>query len=295
MLCGLENQESILTISEENAYIPHRFVQRILSHVLLVSLDSKRKYRHPLILAIQGVPGSGKSYQARYTLTHNGLKAVTIDSSSLAGSLEGDSIKLLKDVYCRLGATNELGAIIIDDFDISIGAQKQNYERTSNSDILNAFLMHLCDNPSAVNGLNLHPVPIILTGNNFTTLYEPLRRHGRTRIFDWEPTVEERTAVVNNILKELSLPNSTVEKLLELYPNKGIAFFHHIKTNLLDDLTIPLLEAAKRANFDRMVFAVSALHKLQGLLQEVSDERIFAAAQEADTNPKDYLSHEHPK
>lgn len=287
-----EIQDSTLTISEGSVYIPHRFARRVLSHTLLVNLDLSRRYCYPLILAIQGSPGSGKSFQARYTLEYHGFKTITIDSSSLSGSLEGDSIKILRDVYYKLGISNTLSAIIIDDFDISIGAQKPNYERTSNSDILNGFLMHLCDNPVLIDDLKVHPVPIILTGNNLTTLYAPLRRHGRTRIFDWIPSEAERSEIVKHILKDLQVPVSVVNQLLRDYPDKNISFFQQIKSELLEELTIPLLEASRSVKQDRKAFSVTAFNKIQEALITTNEDRVIAMAKQIDVDAKDFLANE---
>lgn len=71
------------------------------------------------------------------------IKYRLLDSAVLSGELEGDSIKPLKRDYRFLGSLPTVSALIIDDFDMSIASHKANYERTSNSDILNTFLMHL--------------------------------------------------------------------------------------------------------------------------------------------------------
>ena len=118
--------ERDLTISDGTVYVPDRFVKAVLSHVLLVNIDVGHNYRFPLILAIQGPPGTGKSFQAQYTLEYYKIKTVVLDSSTLASRYEGESITALQETYCKLGVRKLVSAIIIDDFDMSIGAQKKN-------------------------------------------------------------------------------------------------------------------------------------------------------------------------
>jgi len=48
--------------------------------------------------------------------------------------------------------------------------------------------------------LSLHRV--IVTGNDFSTLYAPLIRDGRMEKFYWEPTREDRIGVVSGIFEE---------------------------------------------------------------------------------------------
>jgi hypothetical protein len=65
-------------------------------------------------------------------------------------------------------------------------------------------LMHLVDYPNSVEGKETLRIPIIITGNDFTRLYEPLVRAGRMTAFEWIPTRDERAEIVGAIFPELS-------------------------------------------------------------------------------------------
>jgi hypothetical protein len=87
-------------------------------------------------------------------------------------------------------------------------------------------------------------VPIIITGNDFTKLYEPLVRAGRMTSFEWIPTPDERVEIVWSIFPELSqakceqLIRELHEKIEGELPNNmkvlPIAFFSHLRATLLD-------------------------------------------------------------
>lgn len=63
---------------------------------------------------------------------------------------------------------------------------------TVNNQIVVGTLMNLCDNPTRVsvgqdwrqNDIT-HRIPIIVTGNDFSTMYAPLIRDGRMEKFYW--------------------------------------------------------------------------------------------------------------
>lgn len=63
---------------------------------------------------------------------------------------------------------------------------------TVNNQIVVGTLMNICDNPNQVSvydqwreGDFINRVPIIVTGNDFSTLYAPLVRDGRMEKFYW--------------------------------------------------------------------------------------------------------------
>jgi hypothetical protein len=54
-------------------------------------------------------------------------------------------------------------------------------------------------------------VPIIATGNDFSTLYAPLIRDGRMDKFYWAPTFEDRVGVACGIFKTDGVEQNDVE------------------------------------------------------------------------------------
>lgn len=74
---------------------------------------------------------------------------------------------------------------------------------TVNNQIVIGTLMNICDDPNRVSiGANwresdyIKRVPIIVTGNDFATLYAPLIRDGRMEKFYWQPQRDDVVAIV---------------------------------------------------------------------------------------------------
>ena len=71
-----------------------------------------------------------------------------------------------------------------------------------------------------------------MTGNDFTKLYEPLRRPGRMRLFAWEPTLRERMGVVCSIFPERQ-PTMT-EVLATRFQYLPLSFYADLRSVLID-------------------------------------------------------------
>ena len=154
--------------------------------------------------------------------------------------------------------------------------------------------MHLCDNPQQVGNDVVRPVPIILTGNNFTTIYKPLRRHGRMRLFKWIPGEEERPKIVAQILSDLSPQPKTVSKLLTEYPDKSIDFFHQVKTELLHELLPGLIPILQRVSDNRETLYQEGLELIKDHFNSVEnselESKLLKAAKRIDVCIEDYLT-----
>ena len=78
---------------------------------------------------------------------------------------------------------------------------------TVNNQMVNATLMNIADNPTNVQLPGVYKeetiprVPIVCTGNDFSTLYAPLIRDGRMEKFYWAPTREDRIGVCTGIIQ----------------------------------------------------------------------------------------------
>merc|ERR1712087_820095 len=89
---------------------------------------------------------------------------------------------------------------------------------TVNNQMVNATLMNIADNPTNVqlpgtyNNEEIPRVPIICTGNDFSTLYAPLIRDGRMEKFYWNPTRGTASE---------SAPESSRMTTLERSPSRG--------------------------------------------------------------------------
>ena len=65
-------------------------------------------------------------------------------------------------------------------------------------------------------------VPIIVTGNDFSTLYAPLIRDGRMEKFYWAPTREDRIGVAKGIFRLDGIKDEEVVKLVDTFPGQSI-------------------------------------------------------------------------
>lgn len=99
---------------------------------------------------------------------------------------------------------------------------------TVNNQMVNATLMNIADNPTNVqlpgmyNKQDNPRVPIIVTGNDFSTLYAPLIRDGRMEKFYWAPTREDRIGVCKGIFRADNVPEPEIMQLVDTFPGQSI-------------------------------------------------------------------------
>jgi hypothetical protein len=77
-----------------------------------------------------------------------------------------------------------------------------------NNQMVSGTLMNLADNPNRVSVYqawrdqdHIQRVPIIVTGNDFSTLFAPLIRDGRMSKFFWEPDREDLMSILFQMYK----------------------------------------------------------------------------------------------
>lgn len=203
--------------------IPIRYQNSINVHLLGNMLNIKE---YPLILAITGSPGMGKSFQLREHLKQLDFKVFSVSSADLEDERAGVPAKLLKSKYveasCNISENNPT-VMVIDDIDTTVGEWEQNTGTVNHQGIL-AFLMHIADDPCYIEGMGkVNRVPIFFTGNNFDLLYKPLIRHGRTLRFDWEPTMSEKIEMICSCNPLISA--DIAKSLISAYPDQPISFF----------------------------------------------------------------------
>ncbi|MEV4547140.1 AAA family ATPase [Nonomuraea wenchangensis] len=210
-----------------NDLIPDRFARRVLTHALAATAVEG----YPLILAIQGPSGDGKSYQLAKCLKAAEFYPLTLSGAALSGSHEGDSSKALHSLYERAqaihAANDEWPAIVLEDFDLSPAGVKENTKYTVNSQLLTGLLMNLSERITSANIGTNKRFPIFLTGNDFTVLHKPLMRPGRMDIFTWIPSADEQALMILSAL-HLHTPNinrETAAKLQAEFPDLPIAAF----------------------------------------------------------------------
>lgn len=238
------------------AYICERF-NRVIALHMLKNMLVKAEAQVPLLLGIHGPSGEGKTFQCENALRNMGVKRFLISGGQLDNSMNGDSAHIVRSTYIRAseslrGGECSLAVVLINDIDTGLGRSGDNVQYTANQLIIFGELMHLVDYPNSVEGKDTQRVPIIITGNDFTKLYEPLVRAGRMSAFEWIPSLDERVDLVGAIFPELTVEEirrlilELTEKLhKELLPGQSaipIAFYAHLRSNLLDEDLWELVE-----------------------------------------------------
>ena len=96
---------------------------------------------------------------------------------------------------------------------------------TVNNQIVMGTLMNLADHPTRCSvgeswreDKTLRRVPIIITGNDLSTLYAPLLRDGRMTKFLWEPKRADLLEMMYTLYRDDGLSLADVEQLLDAFP-----------------------------------------------------------------------------
>ena len=209
-------------------FVPLRFQEYVLRHALAAELLAG----YPLILAIQGPPGDGKSYQTALTLKRAGYQLFRLSGSLLSGSWERDSVEQVQDLYKRAAECADSGgesksALLLDDFDLSPASQRDGIRYTVNSQLLTGFLMNLADDVSMCQVNTSQRIPIFLTGNDFSSLHGPLIRPGRMDFFTWVPNQDERAQILHGALDPFvsDLSHDRLRQLCQKNPQLPISAF----------------------------------------------------------------------
>jgi ATPase family associated with various cellular activities (AAA) len=226
-------------------YIPERF-SRVLELHVVKNLMTNITGRVPLLLGIHGASGDGKTYQCEQILAEIGVKAFLISGGQLESPDAGKPAQLVRDTYieasdylkpkpsdCMEKGKCRAAVMLINDIDTGLGNWGNMVQYTVNTQAVFGELMHLVDYPNLVEGKPTRRIPIIITGNDFTKLYEPLVRAGRMTAFEWKPTLEEKAKIVKGIFSEIS--SKQCEALVREFESQPVAFFCHLRASLIDD------------------------------------------------------------
>jgi hypothetical protein len=226
---------------QSNFYVDPVFANEVKLHIIK---NGTRKLNPPLILAIQGPKGEGKSAQVREVCSRLGVLIVFISGSAISGGQEKEPLNIVRDAYIESSTTwmqrKMPVCIVIDDIDTSSAAMHANRVYSVNSQLVSGALMHLCDDPYNVGDRVTMRIPIIMTGNNFSSLYGPLTRYGRMRFFDWVPRLDMKQAIVHGIFDELIPPDETkyLDDFAACYAHEPTAFFAELKNDILDSVIL---------------------------------------------------------
>ncbi|XP_027336916.1 ribulose bisphosphate carboxylase/oxygenase activase 1, chloroplastic-like isoform X2 [Abrus precatorius] len=201
--CNLDN-------TMDGFYIAPAFMDKIVVHITKNFLNLPN-IKVPLILGIWGGKGQGKSFQCELVFAKMGINPIMMSAGELESGNAGAG---------RLGGTTQY---------------------TVNNQMVNATLMNIADNPTNVQLPGMYNkeenprVPIIVTGNDFSTLYAPLIRDGRMEKFYWAPTRDDRIGVCQGIFRTDGIPKEDIVKLVDTFPGQSIDFFGALRARVYDD------------------------------------------------------------
>lgn len=228
---------------EDGFYISPAFLDKITIHVAKNFMDLP-KIKVPLILGIWGGKGQGKTFQCSLAFKKLGISPIVMSAGELESGNAGEPAKLIRQRYREASDIIKKGrmcSLFINDLDAGAGRMGDATQYTVNNQMVNATLMNIADNPTNVQLPGVYKneeiprVPIICTGNDFSTLYAPLIRDGRMEKYYWNPTREDRVGVCMGIFQEDNVNRADVEKLVDTFPGQSIDFFGALRARVYDD------------------------------------------------------------
>ncbi|KAF3788182.1 Ribulose bisphosphate carboxylase/oxygenase activase 1 [Nymphaea thermarum] len=227
----------------DGLYIAPAFMDKLIVHITknFINLPS---IKVPLILGIWGGKGQGKSFQCELVFAKMGINPIMMSAGELESGDAGEPAKLIRQRYREAADIIKKGkmcCLFINDLDAGAGRMGGTTQYTVNNQMVNATLMNIADNPTNVqlpgmyNKQDNPRVPIIVTGNDFSTLYAPLIRDGRMEKFYWAPTREDRVGVCTGIFRADDVPDQDIVKLVDTFPGQSIDFFGALRARVYDD------------------------------------------------------------
>ena len=225
-------------------YISPNFLDKHAVHITKNFLELPG-VRVPLILGIHGRKGEGKSFQCELVFERMGIEAIHMSAGELESPDAGDPGRLVRLRYREASELSKVRGkmcvLMINDLDAGAGRFDRGTQYTVNTQLVNGTLMNIADNPTDVqlpgsyDSTPLQRIPIIVTGNDFSTLYAPLIRDGRMEKFFWEPNRDDKVGIVSGIFAPDGLPKSDIEKLVDTYINQPIDFFSALRSRIYDE------------------------------------------------------------
>lgn len=224
-------------------YIAPAFMDKLVVHITKNFLTLPN-IKVPLILGIWGGKGQGKSFQCELVMAKMGINPIMMSAGELESGNAGEPAKLIRQRYREAADLIKKGKVcclFINDLDAGAGRMGGTTQYTVNNQMVNATLMNIADNPTNVQLPGMYNkeenarVPIICTGNDFSTLYAPLIRDGRMEKFYWAPTREDRIGVCKGIFRTDKIKDEDIVTLVDQFPGQSIDFFGALRARVYDD------------------------------------------------------------
>ncbi|KAM0896147.1 hypothetical protein ACQ4PT_023363 [Festuca glaucescens] len=213
-------------------------------HIVKNYLANNLNIKIPLILGVWGGKGQGKTFQTELIFKAMGVEPVIMSAGELESERAGEPGRLIRDRYRTASQVvqnqGKMSCLMINDLDAGVG-RFGNTQMTVNNQIVVGTLMNLADNPTMVSiGQKwresdiTHRVPIIATGNDFSTLYAPLIRDGRMEKFYWQPTREDIINIVHRMYTKDGLSSEEVSSIVDTFPNQALDFYGALRSRTYD-------------------------------------------------------------
>jgi ribulose bisphosphate carboxylase small subunit len=233
-------------------YISPRFLNKLAIHITKNFLKLPN-VKVPLILGVHGRKGEGKSFQCELVFDRMGINVVHMSAGELESPDAGDPARTIRMRYREAAdlvkVRGKMAVLMINDIDAGAGRVDQYTQYTVNTQLVNGTLMNIADNPTNVqlpgsyDSEPIQRIPIIVTGNDFATLYAPLIRDGRMEKFFWEPSRDDRIGIVSGIFEADAIDRGNVEKLVDTFPEQSIDFYGALRSRLYDEQVQRLIES----------------------------------------------------
>ncbi|XP_068668124.1 ribulose bisphosphate carboxylase/oxygenase activase, chloroplastic isoform X3 [Aristolochia californica] len=224
-------------------YIAPAFMDKLVVHITK-NFMTLPNIKVPLILGVWGGKGQGKSFQCELVFAKMGINPIMMSAGELESGNAGEPAKLIRQRYREAADIIKKGkmcCLFINDLDAGAGRMGGTTQYTVNNQMVNATLMNIADNPTSVQLPGMYNkednprVPIIVTGNDFSTLYAPLIRDGRMEKFYWAPTRDDRIGVCIGIFRADNVPQEDIVKIVDTFPGQSIDFFGALRARVYDD------------------------------------------------------------
>jgi len=238
-----QGQRNYDDLDASGYYISPAFLDKMVVHIAKNFMNLP-KIKVPLILGVWGGKGQGKTFQSDLVFRKLGVSPIVMSAGELESGNAGEPAKLIRQRYREASDIIKKGSmscLFINDLDAGAGRMGGATQYTVNNQMVNATLMNIADNPTNVQlpgqyvTEEIPRVPIIATGNDFSTLYAPLIRDGRMEKFYWSPTFEDRVGVACGIFKADGVSQSDIEMLVRSFDGQSIDFFGALRARVYDD------------------------------------------------------------
>ncbi|CAL9210031.1 unnamed protein product [Musa hybrid cultivar] len=229
--------------TKDGFYIAPSFMDKLVVHITK-NFMALPNIKVPLILGVWGGKGQGKSFQCELVFAKMGINPIMMSAGELESGNAGEPAKLIRQRYREAADIIKKGkmcCLFINDLDAGAGRLGGTTQYTVNNQMVNATLMNIADNPTNVQLPGMYNkqenprVPIIVTGNDFSTLYAPLIRDGRMEKFYWAPTRDDRIGVCTGIFRTDNVAPEDIVKLVDSFPGQSIDFFGALRARVYDD------------------------------------------------------------